>query len=267
MWYNSEYKKMGGFAYMKIVRAKWNDECFYAALDGDVLRPLRGEPFERIEEDGRSVPLAQAQLLVPCRPGKIVAVGLNYLDHIKEMNDPMPDEPVIFIKPASAVIGPGEAIVCPKRSSRVDYEAELAAVIGKRCKNVTAQDAPQYILGYTCLNDVTARDIQPIDGQWTRAKGFDTFAPIGPCIETEFDPTDAPIQSALNGRVCQDGNTSMMMRSVSELVAFISGVMTLEPGDVVTTGTPEGVGPMQPGDTVEVRIGGIGTLANPVVAE
>ena len=179
----------------------------------------------------------------------------------------MPDEPVIFIKPASAVIGPGEAIVCPKRSSRVDYEAELAAVIGKRCKNVSAQDAPQYILGYTCLNDVTARDIQPIDGQWTRAKGFDTFAPIGPCIETEFDPGNAPIQSALNGRVCQDGNTSMMMRSVSELVAFISGVMTLEPGDVVTTGTPEGVGPMQPGDTVKVRIGGIGTLVNPVVAE
>lgn len=258
---------MGGSAHMKIVRAKWNEECFYAVLDGDVLRPLKGEPFEQIVEDGRRIALEKAQLLAPCSPGKVVAVGLNYLDHIKEMNDPMPDEPVIFIKPASAVIGPDEAIVCPRRSSRVDYEAELAAVIGKRCKGVTAEEAPEYILGYTCLNDVTARDLQPIDGQWTRAKGFDTFAPIGPCIETELNPNHASIQSKLNGEVRQDGNTSMMMRSVSELVAFISGVMTLEPGDVVTTGTPEGVGPMQPGDTVQVCIEGIGTLSNPVTAE
>lgn len=249
---------------MKIVRAMLNEECFYAVQENDMLYPIKGEPFEKIEKDGRAISINDVRLLAPCKPGKVVAVGLNYLDHIKEMNDPMPDEPVIFLKPDSAVIGPKDAIIWPKRSARVDYEAELAVVIGKKCSHITEEQADAYILGYTCCNDVTARDLQPIDGQWTRAKGFDTFAPIGPCIETEFDPDHAPIQSFLNGEIRQDGNTSMMMRSARYLVAFVSGVMTLNPGDVITTGTPEGVGIMQPGDTIEVRIGGIGSLINTV---
>ena len=179
----------------------------------------------------------------------------------------MPEEPVIFLKPSTAVIGPEEAIVAPKRSARVDFEAELAAVICKPCRSIAPEDADACILGYTCLNDVTARDLQPLDGQWTRAKGFDTFAPMGPWIETEFDPYNAPIESLLNGKTQQKANTGMMMRGARELVAFASSVMTLLPGDVVTLGTPEGVGPMQPGDVIEVRIGGIGTLKNTVKAE
>ena len=267
LWYNEINKKMGGFAFMKIIRAAYQEERFYAILEGDVVRPLRGLPYGETECDGRSIPLAQVRLLAPCEPSKIVAVGLNYLDHIREMNDPMPEEPVIFLKPPTAVIGPEEAIVAPKRSSRVDFEAELAAVIGKTCKNIAPEEADAYILGYTCLNDVTARDLQPLDGQWTRAKGFDTFAPIGPWIETEFDPDDAPIESVLNGETKQKARTSMMMRGARELVAFASSVMTLLPGDVVSLGTPEGVGPMQPGDRIEIRIGGIGTLCNTVTAQ
>lgn len=252
---------------MKMIRAQYQEERFYALLEGETVYPLKGLPYEGIHRDGRALALNQVRLLAPCEPGKIVAVGLNYLDHIREMNDPMPDEPVIFLKPSTAVIGPGDAIVAPRRSSRVDFEAELAAVIGKTCKNITAAQADEYILGYTCLNDVTARDLQPIDGQWTRAKGFDTFAPIGPWIETQFDPDCAPIQSFLNGVVQQDANTRLMMRDARSLVAFASSVMTLHPGDVVSLGTPEGIGPMQPGDTIEIRIGGIGSLINTVVAE
>ena len=258
---------MGGFAFMKIIRAKYQEETFYAVLEGETVFPLSGLPYGEIARDGRSLPLAQVKLLAPCEPSKIVAVGLNYLDHIREMNDPMPEEPVIFLKPSTAVIGPEEAIVAPKRSARVDFEAELAAVICKPCRSIAPEDADACILGYTCLNDVTARDLQPLDGQWTRAKGFDTFAPMGPWIETEFDPYNAPIESVLNGETQQKANTGMMMRGARELVAFASSVMTLLPGDVVTLGTPEGVGPMQPGDVIEVRIGGIGTLKNTVKAE
>lgn len=249
---------------MLIIRAQYGQEAFYAVLEGETAYPLRGLPYETLEKDGRALPLAKLRLLAPVQPNKVVAVGLNYLDHIKEMNDPMPDEPVIFLKPPSAVIGPEEAIVRPKRSSRVDYEAEIAAVIGKRCKGLSYDQAKEAIFGFTCCNDVTARDLQPIDGQWTRAKGFDTFAPIGPVINTQLAPANLTIRSILNGRVCQDGNTNMMMRDPYDLVAFASSVMTLEPGDVVTLGTPEGVGPMQAGDIIEIEIQGIGVLRNSV---
>ncbi len=252
---------------MKIIRAQYGNETFYAQQEGDKLYPLNGLPFEGAQRDGRALSLSDVRLLAPCQPSKIVAVGLNYLDHIKEMNDPMPDEPVIFLKPTTAIIGPEESIVSPKRSSRVDYEAELAVVIGKKCKNIAKEEADEYIFGYTCLNDVSARDLQPIDGQWARAKGFDTFAPMGPCIETEFDPDNAGIQSILNGEIKQNGNTNMMMRDARYLVAFVSQVMTLLPGDVISLGTPEGVGPMLPGDTIEICVEGIGCLRNTVVAQ
>ena len=257
---------MGGFAFMKIIRASQGNAPFYAILEGESVFPLRGLPYEALERDGRCLHLAQVRLLAPAEPSKIVAVGLNYLDHIREMNDPNPEEPVIFLKPPTAVVGPEEAIVAPPRSSRVDYEAELAAVIGRPCRNIQAQEADAYIFGYTCMNDVTARDLQPVDGQWTRAKGFDTFAPLGPWVETDFDPDDAPIEARLNGEIKQSARTSMMIRGARELVAFASSVMTLLPGDVVSLGTPEGVGPMRPGDVVEVTVGGIGTLRNPVRA-
>ncbi len=252
---------------MLIIRAAKGGETFYAVLEGEMVYPIHGLPYDGIEKDGRIFPLEQVRLLAPAQPGKIVAVGLNYLDHIREMNDPMPDEPVIFLKPASAVIGPEEAIVRPKRSQRVDYEAEIAAVIGKRAKSLTYEQAKKAIFGFTCLNDVTARDLQPIDGQWTRAKGFDTFAPIGPLVNTDLDVSNLSIRSFLNGEKRQDGNTNMMMRDPFYLVAFASSVMTLEPGDVVTLGTPEGVGPMQKGDVIEIQIEGIGTLRNTVTDE
>lgn len=252
---------------MKIVRVQLPEEVTYAVLKNEKVYPMVGLPYQNIELDGREFDVEDAKLLAPCEPGKVVAVGLNYLDHIKEMNDPMPDEPVIFLKPSTAVIGPGDAIIWPRRSEKVSYEAELACVIKKTCKKVSYDEANDYILGYTCCNDITARDLQPIDGQWTRAKGFDTFCPLGPVIETELDPDHLPIQSFLNGQIRQDGNTEQMMRNVRYLVSFISSVMTLQPGDVITTGTPMGVGGMQEGDTIEIRIGGIGSLINTVEKE
>ena len=250
---------------MKFIRAEYKQETFYAELSCAKVYPMTAAPYLGGVRDGREIPEEQVRLLAPCEPSKVVAVGLNYLDHIKEMNDPMPEEPVIFVKPSTCVIGPEEEIVWPPRSQRIDYEAELALVVGKTCKNATIETADDYIFGYTCLKDVTARDLQPIDGQWARAKGFDTFAPMGPCIVTDFDPDNAPIASYLNGQVRQNGNTSFMMRNARELLCFVSAVMTLLPGDVVTLGTPEGVGPMQEGDRIEVRIGGIGSLCNTLV--
>jgi 2-keto-4-pentenoate hydratase/2-oxohepta-3-ene-1,7-dioic acid hydratase in catechol pathway len=192
-------------------------------------------------------------------------VGLNYRDHAEEVRLPIPDEPLLFLKPVSSVIGPGDAIVIPPESSRVDYEAELAVVIGKTARRVTSEEAPEYILGYTCLNDVTARDLQAKDKQWTRGKSFDTFCPIGPWVETELDPSNLQIELYLNGEQKQASRTSKLIFDVFHLVEFISCVMTLEPGDVIATGTTSGIGRMKPGDTVEVRIEGIGSLTNPVV--
>ena len=199
------------------------------------------------------------------RPGKIVAVGKNYLDHVREMGgSDAAEEPILFMKPPSAVIAGGEAILLPPQSGRVDYEGELVAVIGTRLRNVDAAEALRGVRGYCCGNDVTARDLQAKDGQWTRAKGFDTFAALGPALATGVDPADLRITTRLNGEVRQDSRTSLLITPVGELLAFISRVMTLEPGDAVFTGTPAGVGPLHEGDVVEVEIEGVGVLRNPV---
>ena len=207
--------------------------------------------------------MEDVELLAPCQPSKIVCVGLNYVEHANELKMKLPLEPILFLKPPSAVIGPGAEIVVPKSSERVDYEGELGVVIGKRCKAIAADEAKKYVLGYTCFNDVTARDLQQKDGQWTRAKSFDTFAPFGPWIAC-IDPSDADIKTRVNGEVKQSSNTADLIFGVPKLVEFISNVMTLEPGDIIATGTPPGVGRLEKGDVVEVEIEGIGVLKNKV---
>ena len=236
----------------------------WGTVNGDELSELDGDfssPFKMLK--ARHV-FSREKLLSPCTPSKIVAVGLNYRDHANELGLALPDEPVIFLKPPTTVIGPGEAVVYPATSLRVDYEAELGVVIKNRTRSISPGEAPDHILGYTCANDVTARDLQKKDGQWTRAKSFDTFCPVGPWIETDLDPADLLIQSYLNGERRQSSRTSQLIFSVPELVSFISGVMTLEPGDLIITGTPAGIGPMKPGDEIEVRIEKIGSLKNVV---
>jgi 2-keto-4-pentenoate hydratase/2-oxohepta-3-ene-1,7-dioic acid hydratase in catechol pathway len=214
------------------------------------------------------VPIGETTLLAPVRPSKIVAVGRNYGEHAAELGNPLPEEPLLFLKPPSALIGPGEAIVYPAMSRRVDYEGELACIIRKRASGLNDADAVEdYILGYSCFNDVTARDLQEKDKQFTRAKSFDTFAALGPCIAVGLDPSAAGIKTFLNGKLKQSSNTRHLIFPVPVLVRFISRIMTLEPGDVIATGTPAGVGPMQPGDRVDVQIEGIGTLSNRVAAE
>jgi 2-keto-4-pentenoate hydratase/2-oxohepta-3-ene-1,7-dioic acid hydratase in catechol pathway len=215
---------------------------------------------------GKRWPLADARLLAPILPTKIICIGKNYADHVKEMGgDAPPDDPVIFMKPNTSVIGPNVDIKMPKSSERVDYEGELAAVIGQPCRDVPAAKVPGVLLGYTVANDVTARDQQQHDGQWTRAKGHDTFCPLGPWIETHFDPSDAALRTELDGEIKQSSSTSMLLHSVGDVVEWISRVMTLLPGDVILTGTPSGVGPMKAGQSVSVTVDGIGTLTNPVV--
>jgi len=203
-----------------------------------------------------------AKFLPPVKPTKIVCVGLNYIDHAKELNMPLPDEPVLFLKPPSAVIGHEDFIELPSQSKRVDYEGELAIVIAKKCKNVGRDEALDYVLGYTCFNDVTARDLQQKDGQWTRAKSFDTFAPIGPYVACFKDASNLKIETRLNGKVVQSSNTSNLIFDVPKLVEFVSSIMTLSKGDVIATGTPAGVGMLKPGDVVEVEIENIGVLRN-----
>ncbi len=226
----------------------------------------RGEIYEGyFEVDGGKViidgyEIEDYRFLPPVKPTKIVCVGLNYVDHAEELNMEIPEEPIIFLKPPSAVIGHEDVIVIPKISKRVDYEGEIAVVIGKRCKNVKKEEAMDYILGYTCFNDVTARDLQSKDGQWTRAKSFDTFAPIGPYVVTEI-PEKLEIKTRLNGRVVQKSDTSNLIFDIPTLIEFISNVMTLERGDVIATGTPAGVGMLKSGDTVEVEVNGL-TLRN-----
>lgn len=200
------------------------------------------------------------------RPSKIVCVGLNYREHAVELKLKIPKEPVIFLKPSSSIIYNKDDIVYPPKVRRLDFEAELAVVIKKKTKNIKPKEAPAYILGYTCLNDVTARDLQKKDGQWTRSKSFDTFCPIGPVIETDLDPSDIKIESRLNGILRQSSSSADLIFPVYELVAYISGIMTLSPGDIISTGTPPGVGPMRPRDLIEISIEGIGTLNNKVVA-
>ncbi|ADL13597.1 fumarylacetoacetate hydrolase family protein [Acetohalobium arabaticum] len=240
---------------MKYVRFKADSEVKYGILNGEQIQVL---------DRDRHYPLSEVDLLAPCQPNKIVCVGLNYLDHARELDMELPEEPVIFIKPATAVIGPEDVIKYPAVSSQVDYEAEIAAVIKREAKDITAQEAEDYTLGYTCFNDITARDLQDKDGQWTRAKSFDTFAPLGPVISTEVDPNDLQIQLFQNGSLKQESTTGQMIFKMEELISFISQIMTLKPGDVVATGTPPGVGSVQKGDQLEVRIEGIGGLINHV---
>jgi 2-keto-4-pentenoate hydratase/2-oxohepta-3-ene-1,7-dioic acid hydratase in catechol pathway len=214
------------------------------------------------------IPLGLATLLPPVEPGKIICVGRNYRDHAAEMGNDIPTEPLLFFKPISSLLAPGAAIEIPTISERVDYEGELAVVIGKRLRNLKAEeDARDYIHGYTIVNDISARDLQKKDGQWTRAKGFDTFCPVGPVVSTALDPTTTPVtvETRLNGDLRQRGSSADLIFPIPELLRYISAFMTLEPGDLLSTGTPAGVGPIQPGDHVEVTIPGIGTLSNPVV--
>jgi 2-keto-4-pentenoate hydratase/2-oxohepta-3-ene-1,7-dioic acid hydratase in catechol pathway len=251
---------------VKIARFSHDDAIMYGIVDESDLVVLAGDPmFAGYEPTGQRVPLADAALLAPVIPrSKVVCVGKNYHDHAAEMGGTAPEEPLLFLKPNTAVIGPGDAIVRPALSQQTEYEGELAVVIGKIAKNVTAADALSYVLGYTIGNDVTARDLQRKDGQWSRAKGFDTFCPLGPVIETDFDPASATIETRVNGEVRQHAPLTDMIHSVASIIEYASAVFTLLPGDVILTGTPAGVGAFGAGDVVEVEISGLGILRNTV---
>ena len=238
----------------------------FGIVDGDELVVLAGDPmfsgFETIDE---RVPMSEAKLLAPVIPrSKVVAVGKNFVDHVAEFGGEVPKEPLLFLKPNTSVIGPGDAIMLPRQSKRVDFEGELAIVIGSIARNVAEADVDSVIFGYTIANDVTARDLQKSDGQWARAKGFDTFCPLGPVIETEFEVAANTVQSRLNGESRQSAPFTDMVHSVASIVAYVSAAFTLLPGDVILTGTPAGVGRMVAGDVIEVEISGIGILSNPV---
>jgi 2-keto-4-pentenoate hydratase/2-oxohepta-3-ene-1,7-dioic acid hydratase in catechol pathway len=236
----------------------------YGRTDGDRITPLKQAPWKGLKTAGETLEMSSVTLKAPVEPSKIVCIGLNYHAHVaaSQSADEAPENPLIFLKPPSSVIGPGEKIVQPPPSQRVDYEAELGVVIGKTAKNVSREDAANHIFGFTCVNDVTARDLQKKDGQWSRAKGFDTFCPTGPWIVTELDYPDVLVEGVLNGEVMQSGRTSLMIFDIPHLISYISSVMTLNPGDLVSTGTPAGIAPMKTGDKIEVRIEGIGTLEN-----
>lgn len=252
---------------MQIARFSHNDTLRYGIVDDADLVVLKGDPlFSGLETTGVRVPIADAVLLAPVIPrSKVVCVGKNYRDHAAEMGGEAPAEPLLFLKPNTSVIGPGDVIVRPRQSRQTDLEGELAVVIGRVAKDVPASAALDYVFGYTIANDVTARDLQSSDGQWARAKGFDTFCPLGPVIETEFDVhSEARVISRVNGEVRQDGPISDMVHSVADIVAYASAAFTLLPGDVVLTGTPAGVSPFVAGDVVEVEIEGIGVLRNTV---
>jgi 2-keto-4-pentenoate hydratase/2-oxohepta-3-ene-1,7-dioic acid hydratase in catechol pathway len=250
---------------VRICRVALDDELHYGVIEGEAVALLTSHPFGPFEPDGRVLPLADVRLVAPVLPSKIIAVGKNYADHAREMGGEVPVAPMIFLKPSTAVVGPGEPITLPWQSEQVEHEAELAVVIGRLCRDVPEERVSEVVLGYTCANDVTARDLQRTDGQWGRAKGFDSFCPLGPWIETSVDLDDADITCLVNGELRQAGSTGDMVRGVVELVSFISSVMTLLPGDVILTGTPAGVGPITAGDSVSVSIDGIGTLTNPVI--
>ncbi len=250
---------------MRIFRFRYRNRVLWGILKEESIYPVRGSIFEDFRVDEKGLPIGSVSLLPPVRPSKIVAVGVNYKDHALEMGRPLPEEPLLFLKPPSAVIGPGEEIVYPRQAKRVDYEGEVAVVIKKTARLLAEDDdTDPYVLGYTCFNDVTARDLQLKDVQFTRAKSFDTFAPIGPCIAVDVEPGHLRIKTFLNGKLKQSSTTKNLIFSVPTLIRFISGIMTLCPGDVITTGTPAGVGPMMPGDRVDIQIEGIGTLSNTV---
>lgn len=251
---------------MRLVRFRFGDRIATGAVDdgSDAVRVLRGTFFEDPLPTGEEIPLDDVRLLAPVLPSKVVAVGRNYAAHAAEFGGEVPEEPLIFLKPSTAVSGPGDPIPLPPISRRVDFEGELVVVLGRLARNVRAEEAFRHILGYTCGNDVTLRDLQKKDGQWARAKGFDGSCPLGPWIQTEFDPTDVRIETRVNGETRQFATTADMVFGVATLLEFVTAFMTLLPGDVIMTGTPEGVGKLEPGDLVEVEIDGIGVLANRV---
>ncbi|MCL6471762.1 MAG: fumarylacetoacetate hydrolase family protein [Firmicutes bacterium] len=250
---------------MKYVRFSYGGPVYYGILEGDTVRQIDGTPFRPFIPTEKIYPLEKVRLFEPTIPSKVVAVGLNYTDHAHELGMEIPDEPLIFLKPPSSVIGTDESIIYPSMSKHVEYEAELAIVMKEVARHVAPTKALDYILGFACANDVTARDLQKKDGQWTRAKGFDTFCPLGPCIVSDIDPHHLSIELKVNGETKQSSNTMNMIFRPETLISFISHVMTLCPGDVILTGTPPGVGPITPGDEVEVTIQEIGTLKNKVI--
>lgn len=253
----------------RYIRFRYEEQTLYGKLSGDTVHILNGDLFGTWEESGKTLPLSDVRLLAPCQPTKLICVGFNYRDHAEEFNTPLPEKPNIFMKPLSALTDPEAPVYFPKAlAKQVDYEAELVAVIGRRTRHVSEEDALDYVLGYTIGNDVTARDMQDPTQQWTVCKGFDTFAPIGPWIETDIDPkAGLDISSWVNGQRRQHSNTKNLIFDVPYLVSWLSKAMTLEPGDVIFTGTPSGIGPVNPGDVMEMRIQGIGSLLNPVEAE
>lgn len=251
---------------MKIVRIRSGDDISYGVADAEGVLIYNGSPFVAWEPTEVVVPWPSVSLLAPVIPTKVMCVGKNYEDHASEMGGDVPEAPLIFMKPATSVVGPNANVVHPPQSHEVHHEAELAVVISKPARNIKAEDASQYIFGYTAGNDVTARDLQRTDGQWTRAKGFDTFCPLGPAIETELDPLERlAVICRVNGDVRQAGFTSDMVFGVAEIMEYVTAFTTLLPGDVIMTGTPSGVGKVEPGDLMEIEVDGIGTLVNRVV--
>jgi 2-keto-4-pentenoate hydratase/2-oxohepta-3-ene-1,7-dioic acid hydratase in catechol pathway len=252
-----------------------DDDLFFGVVEGvndnDELTPdamvalVHGHPFGELQATGRVLPAQDLRFVAPMLPSKIIAVARNYAEHAAEMGSDVPPQPVIFLKPNTSIIGPEDPIILPWQSEHVEHEAELAVIIGRMCRDVPLDRVSDVVFGYTCANDVTARDLQKVDGQWGRAKGFDSFCPLGPWIETDLDIDDVRIECAVNGETRQSGSTSAMVHDVAALVSWISSVMTLLPGDVILTGTPAGVGPIHAGDVVSVHIAGLGTLRNPVV--
>lgn len=255
---------------MRIARFTTGDDPMFGLVDGagEKIAEITGDPlYTKIELTGTVHQVEDVRLLAPVIPrSKIIGIGRNYADHAKEMGNEVPAEPLMFLIPNTAVIGPGDPVVMPEISERVDYEGELAVVIGRMCKDVSPEEAKKVVFGYTISNDVTARDLQKSDGQWSRAKGFDTFCPLGPWIETDLDPADSRVTTRLDGEVVQDGPTSDMIFGVAELISHASRAFTLLPGDVILTGTPEDVGPVKAGQRVEVEVPEIGVLANTYVA-
>jgi len=252
---------------MRIVRYQEKNKTLkYGWMLEDKIGEIQGDLFGSYKRKEVETPLADVSLLPPCQPTKIVCVGRNYVDHAKELGNEVPKMPLIFMKPPSSIIANGESIILPSQSKQVEHEGELVVVIGKRAKNVTAEEASDYIFGYTIGNDITARDLQRSDELWTRAKGFDTFCSFGPWIDTEFNPSDAVVTCRVNGQMRQMASTRDMVFNVGVLIAYVSSIMTLEPGDLLFTGTPAGVGKLEDGDVVDVEIEGLGKLSNPVKA-
>lgn len=254
---------------MRIIRYETQDskKPKYGWILNDKVGEIGGNVFGRYRRQEAETPLADVKLLAPSVPSKIICVGRNYVEHARELGNEVPKVPLIFMKPPSSIINPNDTVILPPQSAQVEHEGELVAVIGKRGRHITAENAKKHILGYTIGNDVTARDLQKSDGQWTRAKGFDTFCPFGPWIDTEFDPADSVVTCRVNGQMRQMASTRDMVFNVGVLIAYISSVMTLDPGDLIFTGTPAGVGELKHGDEVLVEIEGLGVLKNPVKAE